>query len=92
MMPMRAPSTDLPIMLDEVSILARAVTILDRVALTLDAGPPTILIGPNGSGKTTLLARRHGAAAAEPRPRHLGRPRARAADTGAPSCSSARPC
>jgi tungstate transport system ATP-binding protein len=31
------------------------VTILDRIKLTLDAGLPTILIGPNGSGKTTLL-------------------------------------
>jgi tungstate transport system ATP-binding protein len=31
------------------------VTILDRVRLTLQSGPPTVLIGPNGSGKTTLL-------------------------------------
>jgi tungstate transport system ATP-binding protein len=52
---MRAPANDLPVALAEVSILARGVTILDRVRLTFDAGPPTILIGPNGSGKTTLL-------------------------------------
>ncbi|MGA7974110.1 MAG: ABC transporter ATP-binding protein, partial [Pseudolabrys sp.] len=52
---MRAPATDLPISLDDVSIRARGVTILDRVKLTLEAGPPTLLIGPNGSGKTTLL-------------------------------------
>ena len=30
-------------------------TILDRIALTLAPGAPTVLIGPNGSGKTTLL-------------------------------------
>jgi len=52
---MRAPATDLPLILDDVSIRARGVTILDRVKLTLEAGPPTLLIGPNGSGKTTLL-------------------------------------
>ncbi len=33
----------------------RDTKILDRVTLTIAAGPPTVLIGPNGSGKTTLL-------------------------------------
>ncbi len=55
MKPMRAPQTDLPLVLEDVSILARNVAILDRVTLTFAAGAPTILIGPNGSGKTTLL-------------------------------------
>jgi len=54
-MSMRAPPSDLPIMFSDVEIVAGAVTILDRVSLTLDRGAPTILIGPNGSGKTTLL-------------------------------------
>ena len=54
-MSMRAPASDLPIMLVEAGILAGEVTILDRVSLILDRGAPTILIGPNGSGKTTLL-------------------------------------
>jgi tungstate transport system ATP-binding protein len=54
-MSMRAPSTDLPIMLEDVSVRAGAVTILDRVTLELAAGAPTVLIGPNGAGKTTLL-------------------------------------
>ena len=52
---MRAPSSDLPLTLFEARIVAREVTILDRVTLTLAAGAPTIVIGPNGSGKTTLL-------------------------------------
>ena len=54
-MSMRAPSTDLPIMLEDVSVRAGDVTILDRVTLELAAGAPTVLIGPNGAGKTTLL-------------------------------------
>jgi tungstate transport system ATP-binding protein len=52
---MRAPASDLPLMIIEAQIVARGVTILDRVNLTIAAGVPTILIGPNGSGKTTLL-------------------------------------
>jgi tungstate transport system ATP-binding protein len=54
-MNMRAPTADLPITFDNVTVAARAVTILDRITLTLSPGPPTVLIGPNGSGKTTLL-------------------------------------
>jgi len=54
-MTMRPPARDLPLMLVDVSIVARAVTILDHVTLTLGAGAPTVLIGPNGAGKTTLL-------------------------------------
>ena len=52
---MRAPDSDLPIVLDEVTVQAGAVTILDRVSLRFETGLPTVLIGPNGSGKTTLL-------------------------------------
>jgi tungstate transport system ATP-binding protein len=54
-MSMRAPVTDLPIVLDEVSFAAGGVTILDRVSLAFAAGAPAVLIGPNGAGKTTLL-------------------------------------
>ena len=54
-MSMRAPASDLPLMLVDVAIVAGAVTILDNIALTFVVGPPTILIGPNGAGKTTLL-------------------------------------
>lgn len=52
---MRAPTSDLPIRFENVTITAGAVTILDGISLQLNEGSPTILIGPNGSGKSTLL-------------------------------------
>jgi tungstate transport system ATP-binding protein len=54
-MAMRAPLSDLPILLESASFAAREVTILDKITLALGGGPPTVLIGPNGAGKTTLL-------------------------------------
>jgi tungstate transport system ATP-binding protein len=51
----RAPTRELPIRFEKVTVARGAVTMLDRVSLTLAAGAPTVLIGPNGSGKTTLL-------------------------------------
>jgi tungstate transport system ATP-binding protein len=54
-MSMRAPDSDLPLVLKEARIVARDVTILDRITLTVSTGSPTVVIGPNGSGKTTLL-------------------------------------
>jgi tungstate transport system ATP-binding protein len=54
-MTMRAPVSDLPVMLEQVSLAVRAATILDSVTLTFAAGSPTVLVGPNGAGKTTLL-------------------------------------
>lgn len=52
---MRAPVTDLPIVLDRVSVRAGLTTILDRLTLTLSSGSPTLVVGPNGAGKSTLL-------------------------------------
>ncbi len=52
---MRAPTGELPIRFEDVSVARGAVTMLDRVSLTISGGAPTVLIGPNGSGKTTLL-------------------------------------
>jgi tungstate transport system ATP-binding protein len=54
-MSMRAPLSDLPIVLEDVSIAAGNVRLLENVSLKFAAGPPTVLIGPNGAGKTTLL-------------------------------------
>jgi tungstate transport system ATP-binding protein len=54
-MSMRAPSSDLPIKFENVTVTAGAVTILDSIALTLASGSRTVIVGPNGSGKTTLL-------------------------------------
>jgi tungstate transport system ATP-binding protein len=52
---MRMLAADLPIVLQEASLVAREVTILDRVTLSFMPGAPTVLIGPNGAGKTSLL-------------------------------------
>jgi tungstate transport system ATP-binding protein len=52
---MRAPSSDLPVVLADVSLQAGATAILDRLNLTISSGAPTLIVGPNGAGKTTLL-------------------------------------
>jgi tungstate transport system ATP-binding protein len=52
---MRAPSSDLPLVLDDVSLQAGATTILTRLSLTIAPGAPTLIVGPNGAGKTRLL-------------------------------------
>jgi tungstate transport system ATP-binding protein len=52
---MRAQSSELPIRFEAVTVKAGAATMLDGVSLAIEAGTPTVLIGPNGSGKTTLL-------------------------------------
>ena len=52
---MRVGASDLPIRFESVNVCSRGVTILDRITLQIEAGSPTVLIGPNGSGKTTLL-------------------------------------
>jgi tungstate transport system ATP-binding protein len=52
---MRAPSSDVPVVLEDVSVRIGALALLDGVDLRIAAGAPTVLIGPNGAGKTTLL-------------------------------------
>jgi tungstate transport system ATP-binding protein len=52
---MRAPSSDLPLVPDDVSLQAGSTAILNRLRLTITAGAPTLIVGPNGAGKTSLL-------------------------------------
>ncbi|MES2749814.1 MAG: ATP-binding cassette domain-containing protein [Pseudomonadota bacterium] len=52
---MRGPVTDLPAILDRVSVRAGVTTILDCLSLTITSGAPTLVVGPNGAGKSTLL-------------------------------------
>jgi tungstate transport system ATP-binding protein len=52
---MRAPSSDLPVVLEDISLQAGSTVILDRLNLTINSGAPTLIVGPNGAGKTTLL-------------------------------------
>ena len=52
---MRAASSDLPIRFDAVTVRSGAVIMLDCLDVQIEAGAPTVLIGPNGSGKTTFL-------------------------------------
>ena len=42
---MRAPTADLPIRFENVTVSAGAVTILDHITLTLISGPPTVVVG-----------------------------------------------
>jgi tungstate transport system ATP-binding protein len=50
----------LPLRLDDVSYAAGGVAILQRISLTLGAGPRTVILGPNGAGKSILLRLCHG--------------------------------
>lgn len=49
------PSSDLPIVLHNVSVSTGHVTILDHASIGFGSGAPTVLIGPNGAGKSTLI-------------------------------------
>ena len=59
-MTMHGPPSPLPLRLDTVSFAAGGVAILERVSLTLGAGPRTVILGPNGAGKSVLLRLCHG--------------------------------
>ena len=52
---MRAPASELPILLENICVDAKDVRVLSNMTLALASGAPTALIGPNGAGKTTVL-------------------------------------
>jgi tungstate transport system ATP-binding protein len=52
---MRAARSDLPLTLDDVSFCVGGTAILDHVSLSIEPGPPTLIVGPNGAGKSSLL-------------------------------------
>jgi tungstate transport system ATP-binding protein len=54
------PQSLLPLNLDAVVWEAGGRRIIDRISLTLDAGPASIIVGPNGAGKSVLLRLCHG--------------------------------
>jgi tungstate transport system ATP-binding protein len=54
-MPMREPSTHLPIRFEGAAYAAGGTSILRDLTMTIETGAPTVLMGPNGAGKTTLL-------------------------------------
>jgi tungstate transport system ATP-binding protein len=58
--PMRAPTSILPLRVEDLSFVAGGRTIIDRVSLVLEAGPRTIILGPNGAGKSVLMRLCHG--------------------------------
>jgi len=59
-MTMHGHPSPLPLRLEAASFAAGGVDILERISLTLDAGPRTLILGPNGAGKSVLLRLCHG--------------------------------
>lgn len=57
---MRSPAPLLPLSLVDVCYEVDGKRLLDRVSLTIDHGPRTIVLGPNGAGKSVLLRLCHG--------------------------------
>jgi len=52
---MLASAAPLPIVFTDVTIEASGTRPLHGLSLSIDAGAPSVIVGPNGSGKTTLL-------------------------------------
>lgn len=57
---MRAPTSILPLVLENVSFSAGGRTIVQGISVEIDAGARTIIVGPNGAGKSVLMRLCHG--------------------------------
>ncbi len=57
---MRAEPPLLPLLLEGVTYAVAGRTLIDRISLTIEAGPRTVILGPNGAGKSLLLRLCHG--------------------------------
>ena len=57
---MRAPTSILPLRLNELSFAAGGRTIIDRISLDIGPGQRTIILGANGAGKSVLMRLAHG--------------------------------
>jgi tungstate transport system ATP-binding protein len=53
-------SAILPLRLEDVSFAAGGRSIIERLSLSLEAGPSTIILGANGAGKSVLMRLMHG--------------------------------
>ena len=50
----------LPLRVEDLSFVAGARFIIDRISLDIEAGPSTIILGANGAGKSVLMRLMHG--------------------------------
>ncbi len=57
---MRPVESILPLRLEGACYDVAGARLIDRLSLTLSAGPRTIILGPNGAGKSTALRLCHG--------------------------------
>jgi tungstate transport system ATP-binding protein len=57
---MRAPTSILPLVLNEVSFAAGGRTIIDRMSFELGAELRSVILGANGAGKSVLMRLMHG--------------------------------
>jgi tungstate transport system ATP-binding protein len=57
---MRAPSSLLPLRIEDVCFAAGGRRIIHNISLEIGAGPRTVILGPNGAGKSVLMRLCHG--------------------------------
>jgi tungstate transport system ATP-binding protein len=57
---LRAPSTLLPLRLDDLVFAVGGRRVVDGISLTLETGKRTVIVGANGAGKSVLLRLCHG--------------------------------